>query len=54
MNDNSGYVGAAIVGVMVLCGVVFIFGRKYQSKKAEKPAAKSADPVDGVVDDSKV
>lgn len=35
-NDSSGYIGAGIVGVMLLCGAVYIGLRKYRRRQATK------------------
>lgn len=35
-NDSSGYIGAGIVGVMLLCGAVFLGVRRYRRKQAER------------------
>lgn len=33
---TAGYIGAAIVGVMLFCMVVFLLGRRYQRKRAAR------------------
>lgn len=35
-NDSSGYIGAGIVGVMLVCGAVFLGLRRYRRKQAER------------------
>lgn len=35
-NDSSGYIGAGIVGVMLLCGAIYIGLRRYRRKQAAK------------------
>lgn len=35
-NDSSGYIGAGIVGVMLVCGAVFLGLRRHRRKQAER------------------
>lgn len=42
-NDSSGYIGAGIVGVMLLCGAVYLGLRKYRRKQAAR-AVKDSEP----------
>ncbi|KAK9895050.1 NicO-domain-containing protein [Cystobasidium minutum MCA 4210] len=46
-NDSSGYIGAGIVGVMLLCGAIFLGLRRYRRKKAER--SEKAENVEAVV-----
>lgn len=32
-NENSGYIGAGIVGVMLFCGMAFVIARKWRSQR---------------------
>lgn len=45
-NDSSGYIGAGIVGVMLLCGAVFIGMRKYRRKQIAKQEALAKQETD--------